>query len=168
VHQLANKKLCDSYFPTYIYEQVFLPHVPLVNRNHCFENKTMKSISKDVLLQKLALLICFPQVKIFILNSKLLSWQRCFVFPHCLHTNSDFSSKNAAHFTAPPAKFCNNSQPTNWRITTYVVTFVTYYVNQSILTYAMTMSNFQTLFALFGLILTIILFHVRQAYHYTK
>jgi len=25
-----------------------------------------------------------------------------YVFPHCLHTNSDFSSKKVAHFTAPP------------------------------------------------------------------
>jgi hypothetical protein len=41
-----------------------------------------------------------------------------YAFPHCLHTNSDFSSKKAAHFTAPPPEFCNNNQPTKWRFTT--------------------------------------------------
>jgi hypothetical protein len=59
-------QFCDSYFPTHFYKYVLLPHAPLVKRNLCFENKTMKSISTDVLLQKLALLICSPQVKVFI------------------------------------------------------------------------------------------------------
>ena len=88
------------------------------------------------------------------------------VFPHYLHTNSEFSSKKALHFAANPAEFCNSSQPTNWRSKTYVVKFVTYCMNQAILAFVMTKSNFQTLFLLFGIILPILLLRVR--YNYTK
>ena len=63
-----------------VHEYALLPHEPLVKRNHCFENETMKSISTFVPLQKLALLICFPQVIVFSFHSTLESRQKRIMF----------------------------------------------------------------------------------------
>lgn len=79
------------------------------------------------------------------LNAGIMA-EMFYAFPYCLHTNSEFSLMKAAHFTAPPAEFCNNSQPTNWRSTTDVVKFLTYYTNQAILAFAVTKVKFSDIF----------------------
>jgi len=78
----VDKRLQQINFVIHISLRMFtsMPHASLIKRNHCFQNKTIKSISTDVLLQKSALLIFFLQVTLFILHSMLVSWQIYFMF----------------------------------------------------------------------------------------
>jgi hypothetical protein len=138
-----------------------LPHAPLVKRNHCYENKTTKSISTDVLHRKLALLSSFPQVTVFSLHSTLVSWQRCFMFfliastqirtfpQRRLHT-ALYLPLNYVTIVNPPTDFYNlRSQ-------------VRYLLHELIdVNFGMTMLNFQLLFPLFSIILPILVFLVR-------